>query len=193
MRWILVLALGAGCDKKQETVETTKTEPGAAPSAPGAAPATGSEKRTGERAPTGYVPLPETDLVVKLPDGVVARPMDGRPGFENPGSFKFLVRQLGASDSRTIEEAKGKLKYVLKDVLHAEDTADGYILTHTMAKSEIKEGATGRVHSEESGVEYSLQMRRDIDGTPYKCSAILPAEKDLAAVIAACKSLKKKI
>lgn len=178
---VIVLALAAGCDKVHEQQEAMKV----------GEPTASGTKASG---PAGYVPVPETDLVVKLPAGVNAKPMNGGPGFANDDqSFKLIVREVEPSWGRTLEELKSSLmKHTIKDVLHEETTADGFILTFTTVKTDNVQDPDGRVLTKDVGVEYGLQMRFAIDGKPYKCAATVPKQESLQLVIDACKTVKKK-
>ena len=64
--------------------------------------------------------------------------------------------------------------------------------TFSMTKAEMKEDADGRVHRDESGVEYAVQVRLAIDGKPTKCSAIVEKREDVQAAVDACNALAKK-
>ncbi|NVB77032.1 MAG: hypothetical protein HOV81_01435 [Kofleriaceae bacterium] len=190
MRWILLLALVASCAKKKEQPVAAETENAAKTES---TPKAESAAKTETAPSAGYVPIPDHDLVIQLAPGFGAKPLDDAPGFENgDGTFRLTVRELNSSDPATVEEAKTRLRRTIKDVLHEENTPDGYILTFTMTKTEMVEDSTGRVTRDESGVEYNLQLRRAVDGQPYKCAVTVATKDMLAPAIDACKSIKKK-
>lgn len=188
---VLLLALVASCAKKKEqpvakTESVAKTE-----NKPQAESKPETERKPAPSA-GDYVAIPDHDLVVQLPASLGAKPRDDGPGFANAnGTFKLTVRALDAGDPKTIEEAKSRLRRTIRDVLHEENTADGYILTFTMTKTEMVEDSTGRVTRDESGVEYNLQLRRIVDGQPYKCSVTMPTKDLIPVAIAACQSITK--
>lgn len=159
---MLALALG-GCGKS----ENTSGEPPA--SKPTAEPATAD--RGNYRDVQGI-----DGIEVEVPPE--AKPMDSIPGFQNADkSFAFVVQTLG-SDPGTPAAFRESMKYGVKDWLTEETFDGGWFVTHTTDMG--------------GPPEYSLQMRRLIGDTWYKCSCIVPKQEQLAPVIKACKSLRKR-
>lgn len=192
MRWILLLALVASCAKKKEQPVAAETESSPKTTSTESPPKVENAPKA-EAAGDGYVPIPDHDLVVKLPASLGAKPLDDAAGFANAdGTFKLTVRALSSTDPSTVEEAKSRLRRTMKDVLHEENTPGGYILTFTMKKTEMVQDADGRVRRDESGVDYNLQLRLTVDGQPYKCAVSAPTQDLLPVAIDACKSIKKK-
>jgi major membrane immunogen (membrane-anchored lipoprotein) len=167
---LAALALAAGCGKKDD--KTAKNEATNEP-APAAEPAKTAEA---DKASTeGYVDVPNTDgLIAKVPAN--AKPTSA--GFSSDDrKFGLVVKPVDASDAPDIAALKQKLPDV-KEWTRESKTDDGWIVTFTVPMGEQ--------------LEYGMQMRRKIDGTDYKCSAMLSAPDGLGAVIEACQSLRKK-
>jgi hypothetical protein len=188
MRWILLLALVASCAKKKEQPVPAETENAAKPETK-----TDDAPKPETTPGMAYVPIPDHELEVQLAPGLGAKPLDDAPGFANAdGTFRLTVRELNSTDPSKVADAKARLRRTIKDVLHEEDTPDGYILTFTMPKTEMVQDADGRVRRDESGVDYNLQMRRTIGGQPYKCSVTVSKQEMIVIAIDACLSIKKK-
>lgn len=123
----------------------------------------------------GYVAVPSSDgLIAKVPAN--AKPTAA--GFSSDDrKFGMVVKAVDGSDAPDIAALKQKLPDV-KEWLRESNTDDGWIVTFSVPMGDQ--------------LEYGVQMRRKIDGTDYKCSAMLSAPEGFDAVIEACQSLRKK-
>jgi hypothetical protein len=119
------------------------------------------------------------ELEVEVPPD--AKPMERIPGFQNADkTFAFAIKTLGSDlEHKDPAAFKASMKYGVKDWLKEELLEDGgWYVTHTTDMG--------------GPPAYSLQMRRKIGDTWYKCTCIVPKEENLEPVIKACKSLRKK-
>ena len=82
-----------------------------------------------------------------------------------------------ADKPQTMEEAKSDADMYTPKNLKAEKLADGWLVTYDNKGS--------------MGANYFVQVQREIAGKTYKCSTTGSEAGQAAAVVAACKSLRK--
>src|SRR6187549_1933980 len=135
----------------------------------------GSAGKTSESA--GPTKLPKLGLTVDVPgeatvgDGVLG---DGQSVTgEDIGMMNIEV----ATKPQTLDEAKSDADMYTPKNLKADKLADGWALSF--------ENSGG------AGANYFVDVRREIGGKTYKCSTTQGDKDRAAAVLAACKTLKK--
>lgn len=136
----------------------------------------GSAKKSSESA-AGPLKLPKLGLTVEVPgeatvgDGVLG---DGQAVTgEDIGIMQIEV----AEKPETLDEAKSDADMYTPKNLKADKLADGWSLSFDN---------TGG-----AGANYFVEVRREIGGKTYKCSTTQGDKDRAAAVLAACKTLKK--
>lgn len=127
----------------------------------------------------GSVDLPKLGLKGDAPaETEVKDAIGGGNGhmLQGPG---LVVSAEVASDTRpkTVEDAKKEADMYTPKNLKADKLADGWSLTFDNTGS--------------MGANYFVEVRREIDGKTYKCSTTQGDKDRAAAVLAACKTLKK--
>lgn len=135
----------------------------------------GSAGKAAESA--GPTKLPKLGLTVEVPgeatvgDGVLG---DGQSVTgENIGMMNIEV----AEKPQTLDEAKSDADMYSPKNVKADKLADGWALSY--------ENTGG------AGANYFVEVRREIGGKTYKCSTTQGDKDRAAAVLAACKTLKK--
>jgi hypothetical protein len=163
---VLALALAAGCGKKDDK------------NAPAPAPASGeaAKTETPQASTEGYVDVPgSSGLIAKVPQN--AKPTS--VGFSSDDrSFGLVVKPVDDSDAPDMDALKAKLGDNVKEWLRQTKTDDGWIVMFSIPAGDQ--------------LEYGVQVRRKIDGAPYKCAATLASPDGFGAVIEACQSVRKK-
>lgn len=138
-----------------------------------------SKKDGGDKAsaPAGPTKLPKLGLTVDVPgeatvgDGVLG---DGQSVTgEDIGMMNIEVAQK----PQTLDEAKSDADMYSPKNLKADKLADGWAISFDN---------TGG-----AGANYFVEVRREIGGKTYKCSTTQGDKDRAAAVLAACKTLKK--
>jgi hypothetical protein len=137
----------------------------------------GSAGKSSESAKAGPTKLPKLGLTVDVPgeatvgDGVLG---DGQSVTgEDIGMMNIEV----AEKPETLDEAKSDADMYTPKNVKADKLADGWSLTFDN---------TGG-----AGANYFVEVRREIGGKTYKCSTTQGDKDRAAAVLAACKTLKK--
>lgn len=136
----------------------------------------GSAAKSSEKA--AATKLPKVDnLSIDVPGEVTVS--DGIMGDgnmlqgEDVGAFQVEPFKT----PQTADEAKADADMYTPKNLKVETLADGWAMTFENTGS--------------MGTNYWVTVRRDIGGKPYKCSSTQDQKERAAAVLAACKSLKK--
>ena len=137
----------------------------------------GGSGKSSESAKAGPTKLPKLGLTVDVPgeatvgDGVLG---DGNSVTgEDIGMMNIEV----AEKPETLDEAKSDADMYTPKNLKADKLADGWALSFDN---------TGG-----AGANYFVEVRREIGGKTYKCSTTQGDKDRAAAVLAACKTLRK--
>ncbi|HEY4117039.1 MAG TPA: hypothetical protein VGM56_04265, partial [Byssovorax sp.] len=118
--------------------------------------------------------LPKTGLSIDFPGDVSAA--IGGDGDMVMGENGVLTVEI-AKTKQTADEAKTDANDYSPKNFKSENLSDGWAVTYDN---------TGGM-----GANYFVTVQRDIGGKTYKCSTNQPKPEQAAAVLAACKSLKK--
>lgn len=165
---ILFLALSTlavtGCKKKEE---------GAAGG--GAAPS-GEKAGGGAAAKGGPVALPDLGLQIDAAGVSVDKAIGGTGHMLTGGAVGAMTIELKDAD-QTLEDGKSDAEMYSPKNLKEEKLADGWALTWD--------------NTGDMGANYFVEVRRTIDGKFYKCGSTVARPEQGAAVLAACKSLRK--
>jgi len=125
----------------------------------------------------GAVKLPKLGLALDAPGEItVGDAMVGEGHMLQGGGIGAMSVEI-ASTPQTLDEAKEDAKSYTPQNLKADALPDGWALTF-----DNKGGA---------GTNYWVDVRRTIDGKLYKCTTTGGDAGQAAAVLAACKSLRK--
>ena len=142
--------------------------------------ATGCSKKKeggggGESA--GPTKLPKLGLVITVPGSVEVGDAVMGQGHMLQGEDIGAMQVEVAEKPQTLEEAKSDADMYSPKNVKADKLGDGWSLTFDN---------TGG-----AGANYFVEVRRDIDGKTYKCTTTQGDKDRAAAVLAACKTLKK--
>ena len=161
---VAVAALAAGCSKKDgDKAGGDKAGGDKAAGKSGGAPAA--------------VKLPTLGLALDAPGEVkVDKAMMGE-GHMLTGTGVGAMQVETAKAAQTLDEAKEDAKMYSPANLKTETLPDGWTMTFE------NKGAMG--------TNYWVDVRRTIDGKSYKCTTTGSEASQAAAVLAACKSLRK--
>ncbi len=160
--FVAVAALAAGCSKKE-------ADKG------GGAAKTG-ESGGGKSGPAA-VKLPKLGLALDAPGEVRVDDAIGSEGHMLMGNGIGALTVEVAKEAQALDAAKEDAKMFTPANLKDETLPDGWALTFENKGS--------------MGTNYWVDVRRTIDGKNYKCSATGSEASQAAAVLAACKSLRK--
>jgi hypothetical protein len=123
------------------------------------------------------VKLPKLGLALDAPGAVKTEDAMMGEGHMLTGSGVGAMTVESAKATQTLDEAKEDAKMYSPANVKAEALPDGWAMTF-----ENKGGA---------GTNYWVDVRRTIDGKNYKCGTTGSDAGQAAAVLAACKSLRK--
>ncbi len=125
----------------------------------------------------GPTKLPKLGLVINVPGEVELGDAVMGTGHMLTGAEVGAMQVEIAEKPETLEEAKSDADMYSPKNVKADKLADGWSLTFDN---------TGG-----AGANYFVEVRRDIDGKTYKCTTTQGDKDRAAAVLAACKTLKK--
>jgi hypothetical protein len=157
--------VGTACNKKEDA--------GAAPGAVEAKPAEGKENRS--RA--GPTKLSKLGLLIEVPCEVSVGDAVMGEGHMLQGSGIGALQVEVAAQPQTLDDAKSDADMYSPKNLKTETLTDGWALTFENTGS--------------AGTNYWVDVRRTIDGKSVKCTTTGSDAGQAAAVLAACKSLRK--
>ena len=153
------------------TTACKKKEEGATGSADKAAEGKAAEGKA------GAVQLPKLGLQLDVPGEAKVDDAIGGEGHMLMGEGIGAMQVEVAKTPQTIDEAKSDAEMYTPKNLKTETLPDGWALTFDNTGS--------------MGANYFVQVRRDIGGKTYTCSTTGSQPGQAAAVLAACKSLRK--
>ena len=159
--FVAVAALAAGCSKK----EGDKAGAGG-----------GGDKGKSGGAPAA-VKLPKLGLALDAPGEVKVDDAIGGEGHMLSGSGVGAMTVEVAKEAQALEAAQEDAKMYTPANLKTETLSDGWAMTFQ------NKGA--------AGTNYWVDVRRTIDGKSYKCGTTGSDAGQAAAVLAACKTLRK--
>ena len=142
--------------------------------------ATGCSKKEGGGGggeSAGPTKLPKIGLVINVPGEVEVGDAVMGTGHMLTGAEVGAMQVEVAEKPQTLEEAKSDADMYSPKNVKADKLADGWSLTFDN---------TGG-----AGANYFVEVRREIDGKTYKCTTTQGDKDRAAAVLAACKTLKK--
>ena len=142
--------------------------------------ATGCSKKKeggGSSESAGPTKLPKLGLVIHVPGDVEVGDAVMGTGHMLTGADVGAMQVEIAEKPQTLDEAKSDADMYSPKNVKADKLADGWSLTFDN---------TGGM-----GANYFVEVRRDIDGKTYKCTTTQGDKERAAAVLAACKTLKK--
>lgn len=125
----------------------------------------------------GPTKLPKLGLVINVPGEVEVGDAVMGTGHMLTGAEVGAMQVEIAEKPVTLDEAKSDADMYSPKNVKADKLADGWSLTFDN---------TGG-----AGANYFVEVRRDIDGKTYKCTTTQGDKDRAAAVLAACKTLKK--
>lgn len=131
----------------------------------------------GDTAKAAAVKLPKVGLQADVPGEVTVEKQIGGDGDMLTGSGIGAMTVEVAKTPQSLDEAKSDASMYSPKNLKEEKLADGYVLTFDNTGS--------------MGANYFVDVRRDIGGKTYHCSTTGSEPGQAAAVVAACKSLRK--
>jgi len=140
----------------------------------------GSKKEADKAAGGGaaaVVKLPKLGLALDAPGEVTVGDAIAGEGHMLQGSEIGALNVEAAKAPQTLDEAKEDAKMYSPKNVKAEPLADGWLMTFE------NKGA--------AGTNYWVDVRRTIDGKLFKCGTTGSDAGQAAAVVAACKSLRK--
>lgn len=135
------------------------------------------EKGGGGGGAPAAVKLPKLGLTLDVPGSVDVSDAIGGEGHMLMGSGVGALNVTVEAAAQTVDAAKEDAKMYSPKNLKTEALADGWSMTFE------NKGAMGTNHW--------VEVRRTIDGKNYKCGSTGPEGSQAAAVLAACKSLRK--
>ncbi len=135
----------------------------------------GSAGKSSEKA--GPTKLPKLGLTVDVPGEVTVGDGVLGDGQGVTGEDIGMMQIELAEKPVTLEEAKSDADMYTPKNLKADKLADGWALSFDNTGS--------------AGANYFVEVRRDLGGKQYKCSTTQGDKDRAAAVLAACKTLKK--
>lgn len=171
MTLLALLALGA-CKDKDKSTEGESAKPASAE-----APATEAPKETAKPAAAGPLKIEALALTIDVPAGTKVSDMAGTQMVQAPG-FAVSVDPAGLSAAETLaaEVEEAKSMYSGTNITQ-EEIEGGWHVTFENTGS--------------MGTNYMVRSRLTIDGKPYTCSTTSSTKEQMAAALAACKTLKK--
>lgn len=131
----------------------------------------------GGGGPPAAVQLPKLGLTLDAPGKVEVKDAIGGEGHMLTGGGVGAMSIEVAKEAEALDAAKEDAKMYSPTNVKTENLADGWAMTF-----ENKGGA---------GTNYWVDVRRTIDGKNYKCGTTGSSAGQSAAVLAACKSLRK--
>jgi hypothetical protein len=137
--------------------------------------ASGGEAKPAEAA--GPTKLPKLGLQLDAPGEITVGDAIGGEGHMLQGAGIGAMQIEVATKPETLDEAKAEAGDYSPKNVKGEAIADGWTLTYDN---------TGG-----AGANYFVVVRREIGGKAYKCSTTGSDPAQAAAVLAACKSLRK--
>lgn len=163
---LALATFAAGCGAKKEADKASGDKTAATDKPAADKPAAG-----------GAVKLPKLGLVIDAPGEVtVSDAIVGEGHMVQGGAIGALSVQTGATP-QTLDEAKEEAKMFTPANVKADTLPDGWALSFE------NKGA--------AGANYFVEVRRTIDGKLLKCTTTGTEAGQAAAVLAACKSLRK--
>lgn len=166
----LCLALVAGCSKKE--ADKAPDNAGAA----GGAPAAAADKPGGGGGGK-EVKLPKLGLALDTAGEITLADSIGGEGHMLMGGSVGGLTVDAVKTPQTLDEAKEEAKMMNPANLKDETLPDGWVLSFENTGS--------------MGTNYWVDVRRTIDGKPYKCGGTVTQASQAAAAVAACKTLRK--
>jgi hypothetical protein len=136
----------------------------------------GGGAKTGAKT-GGAVKLPKLGLELDAPGQIKVDDAIGGDGHMLVGSGIGAMAVEAAKEAQTLDAAKEDAKMYTPANVKTETLPDGWAMTF-----ENKGGV---------GTNYWVDVRRTIDGKSYKCGTTGSDSTQAAAVLAACKSLRK--
>ncbi len=140
-------------------------------------PACKGKEGGGKVESKGPTKLPKLGLEVDAPGGPEVGDAIMGEGHMLSGSGIGAMTVEVAAKPQTMEEAKSDADMYSPKNLKTEKLADGWLVTFDNKGS--------------MGANYFVQVEREIAGKTYKCSTTGSDATQAAAVVAACKSLRK--
>jgi hypothetical protein len=136
----------------------------------------GSAAGKAAEAKAGPTKLPKLGLSIDVPGAVEVGDAIMGEGHMLQGAGVGAMTVEIADKPQTLDEAKSDADMYTPKNLKDEKLADGWALTFDNTGS--------------MGKNYFVQVRRDINGKTYNCSTTGGNDKQAAAVLAACKTLR---
>lgn len=161
--FVAAAALAAGCSKKDDKA--------------GGGGAAGGDKGKGGGGAPAAVKLPKLGLQLDAPGEVKVDDAIGGEGHMLMGPGIGAMSIEVAKEAQALDAAKEDAKMYSPTNAKDETLPDGWAMTF-----ENKGGM---------GTNYWVDVRRTIDGKNYKCGTTGSDAKQAAAVLAACKTLRK--
>ncbi|HTL36286.1 MAG TPA: hypothetical protein VL326_24305 [Kofleriaceae bacterium] len=105
---------------------------------------------------------------------------------------EFKVKPVDETEAQDLATLKQRTQSMVSKWLTEQPTADGWIVTYEIPKKEwVQDDKTLKVEAKETGVDFGVYVRRQIDGKPYKCvTTHITKREDIARVVDACKTAK---
>ena len=108
------------------------------------------------------------------------------------GSVHYSLKPIDPAESQDLATLKKRTQKIVSEWITEQTTPDGWILTYSTPHMEnVQDEKTLKVENKQTGLDYGVYVRRVIDGTPYKCTAMeIPTKDEVARVVEACKTAK---
>lgn len=136
-----------------------------------------SSEKGAAKAAAGPTALPDLGLQIDAPGKIEVGKAIGGPGHMLQGSGIGAMQIEATDKAETLAEAKEDADMYTPKNLKEETLGDGWALTFEN---------TGGM-----GTNYWVKVRREIDGKSYVCTTTGSEASQAAAVLAACKTLRK--
>jgi len=141
-----------------------------------------------EKGADGFVDVPNSKgLKAKVPDNATPNGIGGAAGFHTDDkSFGFMLDKV--EGEKTMEQAKASAEEIFfkEWIGEGEKTEDGWVLTWKVAQMDF-----AGEEPKETGVLYSFEVVKKVDGTTYNCHGAVKDEAGMKAAVESCKSVKK--
>lgn len=137
----------------------------------------GSAGKSAESAKAGPTKLPKLGLSIDVPGEVTLGDAVMGDGHMLTGEDVGAMQVEVAEKPQTLDEAKSDADMYSPKNLKADKLADGWAISFDNTGS--------------AGANYFVEVQREIGGKTYKCSTTQGDKDRAAAVLAACKTLKK--
>ncbi|HUS29058.1 MAG TPA: hypothetical protein VMZ53_11125 [Kofleriaceae bacterium] len=115
-----------------------------------------------------------------------------KPADPNAPLPAFAVKPVEPSEAQDIATLKQRTSPQVSKWLSEQTTSDGFIVTYEIPRIEdVQDETTLRFERKQTGVDFGVYLRRNIDGHPHKCVTTRIAKReDIARVVEACKTAK---